>query len=547
MSTHSFVTVTRVRVSVRNRSSVFTPAVEVEAGCPPAHSYAVGLPCEITAFVSRTRELEALSLLFTRHRLVTVVGPYGVGKTRLAVRYGWLEHERHVRVVFCDLTAASTAGDLLSILQTGLSHDAGVGGQGEPLFILDNFEQLIACAPIVSQMLSSSPRARFLVTSRERLHLAEEACLQLESLKEDEAIALLTDRAQRLAPDFAVDAANRAAMSSVVSQLDGLPLALEMTAPWLQVLSAADLAARLARGFSLLHDGVPTTRHHASMESAIGWSWDLLSPVEQQFMSQAAVFRGHFTIEDAVSVVALPHDAPPVLTLLRRLRERSLLATHRNPTTHQVDFSMSRGVRQFATARASLGDATLGLDARHRAHLTVIAERFLDQLDGPAAAQGLAGLARIRGDLIWIRDSAAAPPSMISRAIAATSCAQPTPLPQEVSLAAPDAPRPTLTLGPHAEWLAVGSTERVALGRRGPVRQILLGLVETAQNQPDTVLSMDALFELGWPGEHIDVGSAANRVYAALSTLRRLGLAPLILTRREGWLLDPNVRITLAP
>lgn len=519
------------------------------------------LPREITPFVSREDELRALEDLFASHRLVTITGPYGVGKSRLAIRHGWREHARHVDgpVFYCELSHGTTTEDLCTSLLASHSEPVPaangpscversgdlLAARGAHLVILDNFEHLVStAAPAIQRWLARAPETRFLVTSRERLRLAGEVCLQLDPLAPDDAIELLSHRARALVPDFAVDAHNHHAVLDICHQLDGLPLALEMTAPWLQVLSASELAQRLQAGLALCHDGATGNRRHASLEAAIGWSWDLLSPAERDFMTQAAVFRGHFTLDDVVAVVAIA-DGSPVLTLLKRLRERSLLNTVRNPIAHRVDFALNPCVRAFALARRPPGASTTAIEARHRARIESLAARLLDELDGPDDVLALAELARLRPDLLFLRSQDAAPSGVLARALEAArgrgpkvSCRT-----DPAVTAAPVATDlPGLTIHRRGDWFrAAGRT--VDLTRRGPMRQILLGLVAHAAADRSEPLSLDEVYQLGWPGERIAPESVSNRVYAALSTLRRLGLGNMIATRRGGWLLDPSIPI----
>lgn len=547
----------------------------------------IGLPREVSPILSRVAELDSLAELLASHRLVTVVGTYGVGKTRLAVHYAWREHDRReTPIYFCDLTAATSSSDLVrsiaSVIGLSRSRDVVPTDVGDELathddllLILDNFEQLDdESASLVAQWLSASPGLRILVTSRERLRLPGEACLQLGALSTSDAVDFLLQRARRIIPDYALDPASDGAMARIVDHLEGIPLSLEMTAPWLQILSAEALHERLERGFSLTHDGRPTTRHHSSLDTAIAWSWDILSEIEKRFLKLASIFDGQFTLDDVTSVLHLPAGSPSVLTLLRRLHERSLLRTHRHPLFPRIDFSLRASVRKYALAHGPVDDDCALTARRHRAHLIALAETLHPCLDGPNSALALAELDRIRPALtallsssrdrieVWhfeepLSDHArrviSNALSRVRRGADVTSCSTPvlaeprssSALNPEKANAAETVSSALLVVGPHGGWFSIDGAEPSQLGRRGPIRHILMALAEAGRDAPDTPRSLEALFAAGWPGEHIAPDSMATRVYAALSTLRRLGLEKILVTRRSGWLIAPTTRIEL--
>ncbi len=261
-----------------------------------------------------------------------------------------------------------------------------------------------------------------------------------------------------------------------------------------------------------------------------------------------------------MGVVALPEGTASILTLLRRLRERSLLTTHRNALAARVDFAMSFGVRTFALARLASSDARQALEARHRARVLSLAARLLDELDGPDPELAASELLRLRPDLTWLQSQDHGDYAPLLQRALATKCApitspapvapEPEELPAVASLAEleldpslPASAAVSLAIHPRGEWFRVDEGPRVNLGRRGPIRQILLGLVDRARRTPGEPASLEEVCVLGWPGELMSAEAAANRVYGAISSLRRLGLAPALATRRGGWLIDPRVTV----
>ena len=310
----------------------------------PVREVRHNLPGERDAFVGRSTELRALAArLDAGARLLTVLGPGGTGKTRFVRRYGWTWlGDWPGGVYFCDLSEARSLDGIFfavaSALQVPLGkEDPGVqlghaiAGRNRCLIILDNFEQVLEHAPVtLGRWLDRAADAAFVVTSRERLHLPGEEILPIEPLPlEKEAIDLFAARARAQRPDFVLGDANRAAVAEVVRLLDGLPLAIELAAARVRVLSPAQLVERLRDRFSLLAGASGGAARQATLRAAIDWSWDLLTPWEQAALAQCAVFEGGFTLEAAESVLDLSAwpDAPPAMDAVQALVDKSLLRT----------------------------------------------------------------------------------------------------------------------------------------------------------------------------------------------------------------------------
>jgi predicted ATPase len=366
---------------------------------------------EPTRFVGRQPALAELKSLFGRGaRLVTVLGPGGIGKTRLVARYADLhlyDYSREGRggVWFCDLTEAKNAQDIAGAvahvldvpLTTGSasSVDAveqlgrSLDSRGLSLLILDNFEQATKDAQAtVGRWLTLAPKAHFLVTSRVALALPGEVSWHVESLAlpapEDdaktiaatEAVELFVDRARLVRPDYTVTDADAHVVGELVRQLDGIPLAIELAAARMAVLPPAQLLTRLRSRFDLLAGGAPgVARRQASMRAAIDWSWQLLSAVEQSALAQCSVFHGGFTL-DAAERIVVPSDPGGnalVLDVIHALRQRSLLRVHgRMDATDGLRLGMYESIREFAAERlreSGKEDEAAGRHARYYVEL----------------------------------------------------------------------------------------------------------------------------------------------------------------------------------
>lgn len=300
------------------------------------------LPVERDALIGRNFELEELERnLAGTSRLVTLVGTGGMGKTRLAVGYGWGSlGEWSGGVWFCDLTEARSLNGMASTVAGSLGVQFGPGdpleqlghaiaGRGRCLIILDNFEQLVDhAAATVGRWLETAGEARFLVTSRERLGLGGHEKVQgVESLSDETALELFTARARWLRPGLEFVAAEAESARELVRLLDGMPLAIELAAARMRMMSAAQIVQQMRRRFKLLTGG--GSAHHETLEVAIDGSWELLSPWEQSAWTQCAVFEGGFTLEAAEGVLDLSAwpEAPWVVDIVQSLVDKSLLRT----------------------------------------------------------------------------------------------------------------------------------------------------------------------------------------------------------------------------
>ena len=380
-----------------SRSAVAPPAdgdkayrvVRVDELWRPVRDVRHNLAPERDAFVGREVELGRLAHhLEADARLLTVLGPGGTGKTRLTRRYATaLLGEWPGGVYFCDLSEARSLGSIHFAVALALGvplgkGDAGaqlgraIAGRGRCLVIMDNFEQVQPHAQAtVGQWLDLAPQARFIVTSRERLHLTGEVIVALDPLDLDgDAVALFAVRARAQQPDFAIDDGNRTAVAEIVRLLDGLPLAIELAAARVRVLSPTQIVLRMKDRFTLLAGARGVTARQATLKAAIDWSWDLLAPWEQAALAQCAVFDGGFTLDAAEAVVNLSgwSDAPPVLDAIQALVDKSLLRAWLPKAAGRLDlaepfFGMYLSIHEYASQKLrTFGDrAATNAEQRH--------------------------------------------------------------------------------------------------------------------------------------------------------------------------------------
>jgi predicted ATPase/class 3 adenylate cyclase len=354
------------------------------------------LPVQLTSFVGREAEIRAVGELLGRNRLLTLTGPGGTGKTRLALQVAAEQLTRYADGVFFVELAPVTdeflvpsaiaaamsvreANDrpLLETLQEWLR-------DRELLLVLDNFEHVLAAASIVSGLLSAAPRLRVLVTSRAVLHIHGEQehpvpplripdaahLPSIESLSQFEGVALFIERAMSVRPEFAITPEAAPAIAEIVARLDGLPLAIELAAAKSKLLGPEAILGRLGSRLAFLGGGArDLPARQQTLRQAIEWSYTLASPAEQGMLRRIAVFVGGWTLE-AFEAVAQPADVNmDAFDALASLVDQSLV--RREEGAHgEPRFAMLETIREFALERlADSGE----LEQQHRRH----AEHFL--------------------------------------------------------------------------------------------------------------------------------------------------------------------------
>jgi predicted ATPase/DNA-binding CsgD family transcriptional regulator len=340
------------------------------------------LPAEAASFVGRRREVAEVRKRLTEARLVTLVGPGGVGKTRLAVRIatdlgrgfrggGWLVELAEVGdpalVGQAVMTALGlrdqAAAEPMALLLAYLPDQ-------ELLLVVDNCEHLLtAAAQVVTEVMRAAPGVRVIATSREPLSVPGEhvvpvpplelpdpdAAEPVARLRQNEAVTLFTQRAAAAAGGFELTAANQTAVVDLCRRLDGLPLAIELAAVRTRVLSVEQIVARLADRFALLTGGSRAALpRHQTLRTAIEWSHDLLPDGERAVLRRSCAFAGRFTLEDVESVCADPGvPAGQVLDVLASLVDKSLVT--KEDVKGLACYRLHETMREFA--RLKLAEA----------------------------------------------------------------------------------------------------------------------------------------------------------------------------------------------
>jgi len=362
----------------------------------------------LTPLIGRHQERAALTA-FLRDgatRLVTLTGPGGVGKTRLALAVA----ERLVDAfpdgrVFVDLAplrdpallvphVASTlglrepAGRALTDIIHDFLHDR------EVLLVLDNLEHLLPAAPVVSDLLAAGPRVKVLATSRAPLRLrgereypvpvlrlpTPEDARDITALAANEAVAFFVDRAQAVQPDFALTSGNAAAVIEICQRLDGLPLALELAAARAKILPPATLQARLGARLPLLTGGPrDAPDRQRTMRDAIAWSDDLLSPEARILFHRLGVFVGGWTLEAAETVTDIDGDLD-VLEGLAALADLSMIRLDESGS--EPRYGMLETIREFAQERLAASGEEAGVRGSHAAYFLSLTEQAKPHLVG---------------------------------------------------------------------------------------------------------------------------------------------------------------------
>ena len=400
----------------------------------------ISLPVPRTGFVGREKEVAAAKELLQRQdvRLVTVTGPGGIGKTRLAVEVASGLSERFPGGIhFVPLSPLSDPDLIASVIvQTLGIREAG--GQSpleilkenlqdslrEPrLLLLDNFEHLVQAAPTVAELLVMGPNLKILVTSREALHVYGEhefpvpplalpdprSMPSVEVLSQYPAVALFVQRAVAAKPDFELNRENAPAVTEICARLDGLPLAIELAAARVKVLSPSSLLTRLASRLQLLTGGsrdLPLRQQ--TLRAAMDWSYDLLNAAEQKLFRRLSVFVGGCNLEGVEAVCDTKGDLHlDLLDGMASMVDKSLVQQVEQ-ANGESRFVMLETIREYAMEKLQVSGEEALTKRAHAAYCLVLAEEATEQ-SGAEGAEWLERFAfehdNFRAGLEWLTET----------------------------------------------------------------------------------------------------------------------------------------------
>jgi predicted ATPase/DNA-binding CsgD family transcriptional regulator len=378
------------------------------------------LPRAVSSFVGREREIEELARLVSAHRLVTLTGPAGAGKTRLALQVASAA-DSLPPAVFVDLAIATSGENVLRLFADSLTlvPEARLRSAlrealtaGPHWLLVDNCEHVAAAtAMLLAELLSSASQLRVLATSRAPLGVAGEAVYQLEPLPlppetdDPEAVLaapsarLFADRAATASPGFAVTADNARDVAELCRRLDGLPLAIELAAPRVRAFSPAELLLRLEDRFALLTNGSPEMAgRHLTLDGALRWSYELLDDAERRLLERCSVFPAEFDYDTAAEIAAFPPLAHADLArLFPRLLDRSLISASRRGQS--TAYRMLESVRDFARVQLALRGEEERVRERHASYHLGHGAALLAALQGRDQAAAMSWFDRRWADL----------------------------------------------------------------------------------------------------------------------------------------------------
>jgi predicted ATPase/class 3 adenylate cyclase len=378
-------------------------------------SFPHNLPIQLTSFIGRERELAEIKELFSNTRLLTLTGPGGTGKTRLA-----LQIAEELLPSFADgvwLVALAPLIDASLIPQTiasifGLSELPNLPiiniindylRVKQLLLILDNCEHLAeTCAKLTDHLLHSCPQLKIMATSREALNIAGETAYQVPSLSLPdqaqvtrevamgfESVQLFVERASAVNPRFTLTKENASSVAQICRRLDGIPLALELAAARIKVLSANEIAARLDDRFSLLTAGSRTAiPRHQTLRATIDWSYDLLVEPERILFRRLAVFAGGFTLEAAEEVCGFGElKQIDFLDLLGRLVDKSLVIVESTSVLDETRYRLLETIREYGREKLKEIGETEKIHDQHLAYYVRLAQDSEPHIFGEQTAR----------------------------------------------------------------------------------------------------------------------------------------------------------------
>ncbi len=383
----------------------------VESPARPSESRPNNLPLQRTAFIGREHEEAALRHLLAREdaRLVTLTGPGGIGKTRLALQVAAeVANQFRAGVCFVPLSSVSDPSLIaLTIAQAAGVRETGnqspqeslkeyVSGLGQPmLLLLDNFEHLVAAAPVIAQLLTIGPKLKVVVTSQAPLHVYGEhefpvpplalpdpkSMPSLEMLSGLPAIGLFVERARAVKHEFALTKENAPAVAAICARLDGLPLAIELAAARIKLLSPSAMLARLEGRLNLLTGGArDLPSRQQTLRGTVDWSYGLLNAAEQTLFRRLSIFAGGCTLEAVEAVCDTKGDLGlDVLDGMASMVDKSLAQQVEQPDT-ETRFRMLSTLREYALERLVASADESATRRAHAAYYLVLAEEGAEDI-----------------------------------------------------------------------------------------------------------------------------------------------------------------------
>src|SRR6267378_2361866 len=410
------------KLGLNSRTQLAMWANASGASGPASQPAAAGFPAQLTTFVGRQKDLASLQGMLSESRVVTLTGIGGCGKTRLALELARNLQVRDKRRVW--LVDVSAVGDPALLAQT-VAASLGVAGRGSSsdalmdrfrrasgVIVLDNCEHVArACAELVASMATQCPNVRFLITSRETTWRVQPLDVPVENssvehLARVESVMLFMERARLAEPGLDLDQSNAGVIGDLCRRLDGLPLALELAAARVGVLSPSQILARLDDRFALLGDGrQPRPARQQTLRATMEWSYDLLTDEEQLLFRRLAVFTGSFNLEAAVAVCAIDQlRSESFVRLLGQLIDRSLVSAT-GPMRGEIRYRLLETTRAFASELLSAEPHATEIAARHARLYASIAIEAGSRLGGPDAGDWIDLVAEemdnLRAALLW--------------------------------------------------------------------------------------------------------------------------------------------------
>ncbi len=367
---------------------------------PSSNEPITNLPTPLTTFIGREKEQADVMKLIAKHRLVTLTGAGGIGKSRLSMKVGEQIAEGYLDGVWLIELAPILDPSLLpptTALILGLREDpkrsvidmlCDILREKRMLLLFDNCEHVLdACAQLIHALLKTCPQLKILTTSREPLNMTGEAIYRVPSLglpnqqqvldtfRNYESIQLFEERAQLVQFDFSLTMENVPFVAQICQRLDGIPLAIELAAAKVGVFSTEQIAKQLHDSVILLaQETRATLARHQTLRASINWSWNLLTEPEQKLLQQLSVFAGGWILEAAQAVC----DGD-VLTLLNSLVSKSLIVMNQRTGTH-VRYSFHETIRQYAQEKALEAGGSEAIRDKHLAYFVKLVEQAEPEL-----------------------------------------------------------------------------------------------------------------------------------------------------------------------